>query len=235
MSETALALAFFDPERDVHGVARSGFTVLFRDRAATSLPQGPEVERDSQRLRAWIDERMDLEFTPAAPAARVAGSTTYLCTVQGTVEGEAFEGRGAVTEIGSAPHWDELDAVRNVIALFGDGEGVIANARRPLGAAGHGEELIVAQLVADGTSVTVDDARLSTVYDGDARPRTAGFELWLPGEEFPRRAFGTALAGVSLALEGLEAHVAVFGWRMAGSEGIGLYELTARPPVPAAA
>ena len=53
-------------------------------------------------------------------------------------------------------------------------------------------------------------------------------ELWLPGEDFPRRAFGTASAGTSLELEGLVANVAAFDWWMDGRRGAGLYELTVR-------
>jgi hypothetical protein len=61
-------------------------------------------------------------------------------------------------------------------------------------------------------------------------------ELWLPGEDFPRRAFGTVAAGASLALDGgLDVHAAVFDWQMEGRDGAGLYELTVREPAPAAA
>lgn len=235
MTEAPVAIQFFDRERDVHGVARSGFTVLFRGRAATSVPHGPEVERDGEGWRAHIDGSLDLTFTPDGPAADLGSSTALPCRVAGTVDEVAIDALGVVTETSSPPRWDELDAVRNVLALFGPGHGLIASARRPRGAVGHGEELVVAQLLADGEALHVEDARLSTVYDGEARPRSAGFELRMPGEEFPRRAFGHAIAGVSLALEGLEAHVAVFSWRMAGAEGLGVYELTARAPAPSAA
>ena len=235
MSDGALALAFFDRDRDIHGVARSGFTVLFRNRAATSVPHGPEVTREENGWRARLEDRLDLLFEPGGPAADLVSATAQTCRVTGTVDGEAVDALGLVTETTAAPRWDELDAVRNVAALFGPAQALVAFARRPKAVAGHGEELVVARLVADGEALGIDDARISTVYDGEARPRTAGFELWLPGEEFPRRAFGGAIAGVSLALEGLEAHVAVFSWRMGGIEGIGFYELTARAPAPVAA
>ena len=84
-------------------------------------------------------------------------------------------------------------------------------------------------------AVDVEDARISTVYDGDGRQRTAGLELWLPGEDFPRRAFGRLAAGASLALEGLDVHEAVMDWRMDTHTGAGFYELTVREPAPAAA
>jgi len=235
VSEAALSLAFFDRERDIHGVARAGFTVLFRERAATSVPQGPAIQRDGEVWRATLEDRLELAFEPDGPAADLVTATVHPCGVTGTVDGAPLDGLGVITETPAPPRWEELDAVRNLVALFGPGHGVVTIARRPRGAPGHGSELVVARLLADGEALAVEDARLSTVYDGDARPRTAGLELWLPGEEFPRRAFGNALAGVSLALEGLEAHVAVFGWRMAGIDGVGLYELTVRAPAPAAA
>lgn len=235
MTEPAFSLAFFDSERDIHGVARAGFTVLFRDRAASSLPHGPDLERDGGLWRASLEDRVDLSFEPDGPAADLVTATAQPCRVRGRVDGADVDGLGIVTETATPPRWEELDAVRNVVALFAPGQGVVALARRPRQAPGHGDELVVAQLLSDGEVAGVEDARLSTVYDGDARPRSASLELWLPGEEFPRRAFGNAIAGVSLALEGLEAHVAIFAWRMAGSDGVGLYELTARAPAPAAA
>ena len=74
----------------------------------------------------------------------------------------------------------------------------------------------------------MEDARISTVYDGGGRQRSAGLELWLPGEEYPRRGSGQVIAGSSLDLEGVQVHAAVFRWRLDGREGIGAYELMVR-------
>ncbi len=93
---------------------------------------------------------------------------------------------------------------------------------------------MAAWLLADGEPTTVEDARISTVYDGDGRQRSAGLELWLPGQEFPSRGSGTVVAGSSLKLEGLEVHAAIFRWRMEDREGPGSYELWLRDE-PAAA
>ena len=80
-----------------------------------------------------------------------------------------------------------------------------------------------------------EEARISTVYDGDGRQRSAGLELWLPEEEFPRRGSGLVIAGSSFELEAIRVHAAVFRWRLEGREGIGAYELMVRvvPPVAA--
>ena len=92
-----------------------------------------------------------------------------------------------------------------------------------------------ARLVEDDAVLTVEDARISTVYDGGGRQRSAGLELWVPGEDYPRRGSGQVIAGSSLDLEGLQVHVAVFRWRLDGREGIGAYELMSRTEPPAAA
>jgi hypothetical protein len=95
--------------------------------------------------------------------------------------------------------------------------------------------MVVAHLWSEGELKGVEDARVSTIYDGEGRPRRSSLELWLPGEDFPRRAFGVVGAGASLALEGLDVHAGAMTWRMEAHEGAGLYELTLRAPAPAAA
>jgi hypothetical protein len=93
---------------------------------------------------------------------------------------------------------------------------------------GHGHEMVEAKLLLDGEIADVENARISTVYDGDGRQRSAGLELFLPGEDFPRRVSGSVHAGASLSLGGLRVNAAVFDWRMEGREGVGAYELAVR-------
>jgi hypothetical protein len=100
---------------------------------------------------------------------------------------------------------------------------------------GHGDEVVTARLVEDDAVLEVEDARISTVYDGGGRQRSAGLELWVPGEDYPRRGSGQVIAGSSLDLDGLQVHVAVFRWRLDGREGIGAYELMSRAEPPEAA
>jgi hypothetical protein len=125
--------------------------------------------------------------------------------------------------------------VRTITALVDERHALVALARRPQGAVGHGDEEVVAWLVEDDALLEVETARISTVYDGGGRQRSAGLELWLPGEDYPRRGSGQVIAGSSLDLEGLEVHVAIFRWRLDGREGIGSYELVLRMEPPAAA
>jgi hypothetical protein len=235
VTEPAVAISFVDPARGVHGTARAGLTLLFAATGATSHADGPSIQRAGDGWRVELAERLALDFEPVGAVGEFSGARAHVCTVAGEVTGTRVDGMGVVTEITTPPRWDDLDAMRQVHALFDRGHCVLAIARRPAGSGGHGDELVQAHLWTDGELKDVEDARLSTIYDGEGRPRQASMELWIPGEDFPRRAFGHVIAGASLAMDGLDVHAAVFDWRMEGREGAGLYELTVREPAPAAA
>ena len=229
MTELPLALSFFDTARDLSGTARAGMTLLFEGRTPTTLAEGPEVDRGSDgTLDAQLRDELSLHFVPIAEPADLTGLRTTLCAVTGTVRGSRVECFGTATETTEPPAWSELDAVRGVTAVFGDDRAAFVLARRPHGAFGHGQEIVEAKLLLDGELADVEIARISTVYDGNGRQRSAGLELFLPGEDFPRRASGTVRAGASLSLEGLRVNAAVFDWRMEGREGVGGYELAVR-------
>jgi hypothetical protein len=230
VTDRPLALSFFDPDRNLSGTARAGMTLLFEGTTPTTLPRGPAVERGADgSFAARLEGRFDLSFEPVAPPVRLTGLETTLCTVTGTASnGARIDCLGTATETTEPPAWAELDAVRGVTALFGPDRAIFVLARRPRGAIGHGHELVEARLLLDGELADVEDARLSTVYDGDGRQRNAGLELHLPAEDFPRRLSGTARAGASLSLDGLRVNAAVFGWQMEGRAGAGLYELAVR-------
>jgi hypothetical protein len=228
MSDPALALSFVDPGRGLYGTARSGFALLFEDGRARSFDEAISIEASGKTWAAQLPEGLELAFTRLSSPVELGGLRGNFCSVEGG-------GLGVVAEIHDPPRWQDLDATRFVCALFDPSNAVIAFARRPAGAMGHGDELVVAHMWSDGDLKGVEDARLSTIYDGEGRPRQASMELWLPGEDFPRRAFGTVTAGASLALEGLDVHEAVMEWRMDTHRGGGLYELTVREPTPAAA
>ena len=235
MSAPALALSFFDAAHDIHGSVRSGMSILFEGRKPTALPEGPEVESTGEGWRAVLPDTLALEFEPLSPPADLGGVRAHVTRVRGEAAGRRVDGLGTVSETEVPPSWEELDAVRGITALVDEQHALVALARRPRGAVGHGEEEIVARLFEDGAMLEVGDARISTVYDGDGRQRSAGLELWLPGEDFPRRGSGQVIAGSSLDLDGLQVHVAVFRWRLDGREGIGSYELMLRTEPPAAA
>ena len=235
MSAPALALSFFDAAHDIYGTARSGMTILFEDRKPTALPEGPEVEPTDGGWRAVMPDRLSLEFEAISPAADLGGVRAHVTRVRGEAAGRRVDGLGTVSETEVPPQWEELDAIRGITALVDEQHALVALARRPHGAVGHGDEEIVAHLLEDDALLEVESTRISTVYDAGGRQRSAGLELWLPGEDYPRRGSGQVIAGSSLDLDSLQAHVAVFRWRLDGREGIGAYELMLRLEPPAAA
>jgi hypothetical protein len=235
VSAPALALSFFDPAHDIHGTARQGVSVLFEGRRPTALPEGPEVEAVDGGWRAVLPDRLSLEFEPVAAPADLGGVRAHVTRVRGEAAGRRVDGLGTISETDVPPQWDELDAIRGISALMDERHALVAVARRPRGAVGHGDEEVVARLVEDDALLEVEDARISTVYDGGGRQRSAGLELWIPGEDYPRRGSGQVIAGSSLDLDALQVHVAIFRWRLDGREGIGAYELMLRMEPPAAA
>jgi hypothetical protein len=228
VSEPALSLAFFDPTGRLSGTARAGATLLYEGQRVRTLSEPPDLERDGDRFSARLGSLVNLDFEPLAGPARLPGADNWLCAVEGTVDGQRIDCLGTATVTADPPAWAELDALRALSAVLDRENAVFLNARRPRGAFGHGEERVSAVLIAAGQALDVEDARLSTVYDRDGRQRTAGLELWLPGEEYPHRATGSAQAGASIMLGGVRVDAAVFEWRMEGRIGAGAYELALR-------
>lgn len=235
MSAEAISLAFFAPEHELHGMVREGTTLVFEGTTPRAAAEVAEIETDGEGWRARLEGRFDLAFTPSAAVADLGPVRSRVCAVEGTVGAVAVACLGTATETIEAPVWSELDALRSLSAVFDADAAVLAIARRPRGALGHGEERIDAALVLDGQARPVEDARLSTVYDGEGRQRSASLELWLADEDLPRRLAGSALAGSSLELESVLVNAAVFGWRMDGRDGTGEYNVTARDEPPEAA
>jgi hypothetical protein len=236
-AEPPVAISFFDAARGLHGTIRSGLTVIFDGREARAEKLGAEIERTDSGWTARAGDDVEVTVVPTADAADLSGVAVTLCSAHGRVRGEAISGLGTAAETRRAPEWQELDSLRAISAVFEPGLAVLAIARRPRSADGHGAELVTAAFVEAGELRAPEDARISTVYDGGGRQHSSGLELWFPGEDFPRRVFGTVQAGTSLELGGLFVHTAAFTWRMEGHAGSGLYELTVRheDPEPAAA
>ena len=235
MSEPAVSVAFFDPAHGLHGSARAGVSLLFDGSHSHALPYGPDLVRDGDGWRATVADGFDVALAPVGEPVKLAGATVRICRATGTAGGRAIEGLGTVTETHEPPAWEELDAIRGLSAIFDEAHAILAVARRPRGAPAHGHEHVEAVLLDDGEIRSVEDARLSTVYDGEGRQRSCGLELWLPGEDFPRRAFGTVVGGTTLQLEQLVVNASVFAWRMEGREGAGAYDLVVRDQPPVAA
>jgi hypothetical protein len=235
VSAPALALSFFDAAHDIHGTSRAGATILFEGRKPLALPAGPSIEPSGEGWRAELPDRLSLELEPVAPEADLGAVRARVVRVRGQAAGRQVDALGTLSQTDVPPRWEELDAIRSISALVDERHALLALALRPRGAVGHGDEVVTARLVEDDAVLDVENARISTVYDGSGRQRSAGVELWVPGEDYPRRGSGQVIAGSSLDLEGLSVHVAVFRWRLDGREGIGAYELMSRAEPPAAA
>jgi hypothetical protein len=235
VSVAAFALSFFDADRNLYGTARSGATVVFEGRKPVALGQGPNVESDGNGWRAELAGRLSLQLEPITEEIDLGLATARVCRVHGEVEGRKIDCLGTFSVTTAAPRWEELDALRSVSALVDERTALLALARRPRDAPGHGDEEVRAVLLQDGALHDVETARISTVYDAGGRQRSAGLELWLPGEEYPRRGSGLVIAGSSFDLDALQVHAAVFRWRLDGRQGIGGYELMVRVEPPVAA
>jgi hypothetical protein len=227
-AELPVALSFFDSDAGVHGTIRSGLTLLFEGREARAERGAAEIEQADGRWQGRATGDVEVTLAPASDTADLGGVAVTVCTVEGRVGGRKISGLGTVAETRKPPEWQDLDLLRAISAVFEPGLAALAVARRPRRAEGHGRELVTAVLVEAGELRAPEDARISTVYDGGGRQHSSGLELWFPGEEYPRRLFGTVQAGTSLDLEGLSVHAAAFNWRMEGHVGAGLYELTVR-------
>ena len=227
-TELPVALSFFDSGAGVHGTIRSGLTLLFEGREARAERGPVEIERDGGDWKGRAGNDADVKLAPVSDTADLGGIALTLCTVEGRVGGRTIAGLGTVAETRRTPEWRELDLLRAISAVFDPGLAALAIARRPRTAGDHGGELVTAVLIESGELRAPEDARISTVYNGGGRQHSSGLELWFPGEDYPRRLFGTVQAGTSLDLEGLSVHAAAFTWRMEGHVGAGLYELTLR-------
>lgn len=228
MSQTALSLSFFDPEHGLHAAARSGMTLLFEGASSRAVSDGPDIQRGGDGWHAELAGEFALDLAPVAPAADLDTLLVHLCRATGEVAGRRVSCLATLAETTAAPSWEELDAVRSVSALFDEGHAFLAVSRRPRGALGHDAERTVAWLLDDGQPVPIEEARISTVYDGEGRQRSASLELWIPGEDYALRGSGTVVAGSSLQLEAADVHAAVFRWRLGDREGAGAYELMTR-------
>jgi hypothetical protein len=227
-AELAVALSFFDPDAGIHGTVRSGLTLLFEGREARAERGPVQIERAGEAWQARASGGVDVRLTPVSETADLSGVTVSVCSVDGSVGGKKISGLGTAAETNRPPEWRDLDLLRAISAVFEPGLAALAVARRPREASEHGSELVTAVLIEGGELRAPENVRISTVYNGGGRQHSSGLELWFPGEDYPRRLFGTVQAGTSLELEGLAVHAAAFNWRMEGHIGAGLYELTLR-------
>jgi len=172
LTDNPTSLAFFDRERGLHGSLRAGLALLFEGREPTALPEPAAIAADGDGWRATLTDQLSLAFEPCSPSADLGGATVRVCRVRGEVAGKDVECLGTAVDTAEPPAWAELDAVRSVSAIFDEQNALFALALRPRGALGHGQESVTAWILSAGELLAVEDARLSTVYDGEAGSAT---------------------------------------------------------------
>jgi hypothetical protein len=193
-------------------------------------------------LRRWTlrigDDELAFEATcppadvePSEPLARVGGMAGYeqLCRVQGTVRGHEIRCLGQRGHTWGEPDWEHIVSTRSLAAWLDDGSGVVLNAVRPAGTAGHEAEATWAALLGATGNLRVDEPRLSTTYDEDGRQRRAGLELWVGEDDgYPRRATGEVVCGSTLDLGQLRLDCAFVRWHIEGRMCSGRYDVLRR-------
>ena len=75
---------------------------------------------------------------------------------------------------------------------------------------------------------STQDVRFSTVYDREGSPKKAGLELWMPGDEMPRRLGGAAICGTRIRRGEHMISLSFFRWSMEGVPAYGSYEVVER-------
>lgn len=124
--------------------------------------------------------------------------------------------------------WDEIEALRIVSAALPDGRGLALASVRPAGAAGHGEEIVGAVLVANGAAEEVVEALISTEYDGDGLPRRLGLELYSGADALPLRIAADVTDTSSERDGGVVSVRATLDVRLEGKRSAGVYEILRR-------
>ena len=211
-----------------------GETVVSGDLAAVSVETREPLVRWACHVAGEslaLDVELDAVSVPVAfddAQAQAAGFERYeqICRVRGELEVRGRRVR--IDGVGRRAHaWGDPAAgrFRSVYAV-GPEHAVTLSAVRPRGAAEHGADLISAHsLRPDTAPERFETARMSTVYDAAGLPRTVGLELYLPGEEYPRRVSGEAVSPPADTPDAIET--ACFRWMMDGEPAQGGYQMVA--------
>lgn len=128
--------------------------------------------------------------------------------------------------IWGAPAWDELESRRAIYAGAADGTGLTILSSRPAGS-DHDDELRSGYLVRNGDQPTTEqfgEVLLSTVYDAQQMPRSAGAELYFAEEQFGRRLSGESLCETSIDSGGRAHRISFFRWSLDGARLWGSYQ-----------
>jgi len=236
-----IALDLWIPEQGLFAALRvgGGAAGFVTAAGATLHAGGSAVELTGDKALLETDTvRLEGELRTGTPPATVSAAglrrAAELVEVGGTVmrsgKPAALRGRGVL-----ARSWSDADGAarrRFVTAATDDGALLSLVALRADAGAPHGDEVVTGQLAdsqSDNGAGAFEDIRLSTIYGPGGLPRTAGAELYRPGDEFPARLSGEAVAGSVLDLGGTGIAICFFRWTLVGRPGWGAYEIEPAP------
>ncbi len=178
---------------------------------------GDESGPGLDAVHAGVGERAFDQQCRVTGTVTVAGSTRQ---VQGFGQVSRTAKTGGIALERQMAAWLEQDALVSVYAT------------RATAAKDHAGEAVRAVLAESESpeGQLVDEARISTTYDGQGVPMRAGLELWpYPDSDYPRRLAGETRCATTLAAgDGMPWRrwdIAFVEWHMDGRRGIGPYSL----------
>lgn len=236
----AESLAFFDPDRKVMGIAGPQVSILFNPdgKLGFSVSDVQQITTLSPthwtaRMETVDSGRFELDWRSLGEGASLDSSDIMVCRVTGKLE-EAGRRERRMASLGIATLPSRRGGppvLRSINVVFDENNAFFMNAYRPAVYHGHGDERNDAVLIVDGEPRRVEETRLSTVYSKDDLHTQASLELYLEGEELPRRLTGEAIEGTHVELTDRDVALAFFNWTMGAQAGVGYYEIAlAAPP-----
>jgi hypothetical protein len=237
----AESLAFFEPEKGVFGIAGPQVSVMFSGKGdsrtlgfeVTDTPSLTTLSPTHWKAAMKSDKgEFDLDFKAREPITFLDSSEMAACDVTGRVtEHEKRERRLKSFGVATLPSRRPGPPIlRSIAAVFDNGDSFFLNAYRPAVYHGHGDERNDAVLTTSGDQLVIADARLSTVFSKDDLHTQAALELWLEGDEFPRRISGEAISGTHVELTDRDVALAFYEWTMGPHTGWGYYEIALSAP-----
>lgn len=236
----AESLAFFEPDRKVMGIAGPQVSILFSADGKLGFSVSDVQQITTYSASHWAARmetadagRYELDWRSLGEGASLDSSDVMVCRVTGKIE-EAGRRERRMASLGIATLPSRRGGppvLRSLNVVFDEKNAFFLNAYRPAVYHGHGDERNDAILIVDGEPRRVDEARLSTVYSKDDLHVQASVELYLEGEELPRRLTGEAIEGTHVELTDRDVALAFYNWTMGPHTGVGYYEIAlAAPP-----
>lgn len=235
----AESLAFFDLEKPIYGLAGPQVSVMFSADGTLGYSVSDEQQLTTLGPTRWsarmqsMQGSFELDWKCKGDSAKLDSSDAMICEVTGKLaEHGKRERRFKAPGVAMLPSRKPGPPVlRSIAAMFENGDAFFLNAYKPAVYHGHGDERNDAVLFEGGQALTVEDARLSTVYSKDDLHTQASVELLLAGEEFPRRLTGEAVEGTHVELTDRDVALAFYRWTLGPHTGVGYYEIAlAAPP-----